>query len=189
MIDRPSIPPAMKTYSNLGSTHSHRWKIRLKQDDFNNWLPSSNTHSLFFDRASKSNLGAAGAGGIIFNPNGEPLVSFEWGLWILSNNKAKALALYQGILQLQAQGIQKAMIFGDFAIIINLMTSKRVASNIFLQQTISRCQVWINQAQDFQLYHILCSINQEADKHANQSCTRLKGSLLCNNEELYQFLP
>ncbi len=99
------------------------------------------------------------AGGVIYNHNGEPLVTFEWGLGILSNNGAEALELYQGILHLKIQGIQKAMIFSDSAIIINLMTSKQKASNIFLQQTISRCQIMINQTQDFQCYHILRTIN------------------------------
>eukprot|EP00253_Pinus_taeda_P010059 PITA_10059 len=101
LIEMINIHPTVKICRNLGSTHSQNWKIRLKQDDFNKWLHTSNTHSLFFDGASKSNTGAAGAGGIICNPNGKPLVTFEWGLGILSNNRAEALALYQGILQLQ----------------------------------------------------------------------------------------
>lgn len=189
LIDKISILPAAKIYSNFNSNHSHNWKIRLKQDDFNKWLHTSNIHSLFFDGASKSNPGAAGAAGVIFKPNGEPLVTFEWGLGILSNNRAEALALYQGILQLQIHEIKKAMIFGDSAIIISLMTSKRKASNIFLQQTISRCQVMINQTQDFQVYHILRTINREADKRASQACIRPKGNILSNNEEQFQFLP
>jgi len=189
LIDKISIPPTVKVCSNLSKNSNHKWKIRLKQDEFSRWLCSSNLHSLFFDGASKSNPGAAGAGGIIFSPSGDPLVSFEWGLGTLSNNRAEALALYQGILQLQAQGIKKALIFGDSAIIINLMNNRRKASNIFLQQTISRCKDLISHGQEFHFYHILRSLNREADKRASQACSQSKGSFLYNNEDLHHFIP
>eukprot|EP00253_Pinus_taeda_P011184 PITA_11184 len=155
--------------------------IASKQEDFSSWLRSSNSHSLFFDGASKSNPGAVGAGGIIFSPSGDPLVSFKWKLGTLSNNRAEALALYQGILQLQAQEIKKSLIFGDSAIIITLMNSRRKASNIFMQQTISRCKDLISHNQEFHFYHILRSINREADKRASQACSWSKGSLLRDN--------
>jgi len=98
LIDNNRGPPKTNIYSNHSSIPSHSWKIRLKEDEFTEWLQNSNSHSLFFDGASKSNLGVAGAGGVIYNPNGDPIVSFEWGLRNLSNNRAEALALYQGLI-------------------------------------------------------------------------------------------
>lgn len=185
LTEKISIPLTVNSCKNPGKANKIRWKIRLKQTDFNNWLCSSNIHSLFFDGASKSNLGTAGAGGIILNPLGEPLVSFEWGLGTLSNNRVEALALYQGILQLQTQGIKKSLIFGDSAIIISLMNSQRKASNILLQQIINRSKILINHDMEFHFYHIFQTINCEADKRAIHACSQPKGNLFCNNEDSF----
>jgi len=76
------------------SQETHSWKIRLKEEEFANWLQKCNNYYLFFDRASKSNPGIAGAGGLILNANGECVLYYEWGLGNLSNNRAEALALY-----------------------------------------------------------------------------------------------
>lgn len=189
LIDKSSILPTANTYSNLINTLSHNWKIRLKQDEFNEWLYNNNSHTLFFDGASKKNPGASGVGGVIYTPSGDPLVTFEWGPGNLSNKRVEALTLYQGLHQLQIHGIRKALIFGDSSIIISLMNSKRIASNIFIQQIISRCQTMINQTWELKFFHILRTLNREADKLASQACIRTKGNILCNNEDLFQHLP
>ena len=53
--------------------------------------------ALFFDGASKANPDIAGAGGLIRDEHGSIMISFEWGLGTLSNNKAKAYALHKGL--------------------------------------------------------------------------------------------
>lgn len=63
------------------------WKLRLKEADFALWLGNCNRFYMFFDGASKSNPGQAGAGGLIYNANGETILQYEWGLGELSNNK------------------------------------------------------------------------------------------------------
>jgi len=130
-----------------------------------------------------------GAGRVIYNPIGDPIASFELGLGNLSNNRAEALALYQGLIQLQKLGIKNMMVFGDSTVIISLMNSKRKASNIFIQQTISKCQALICQNWDLRFFHVLRAFNKEADKCANQACNRSKRNLLCNNVEHHHHLP
>lgn len=103
---------------------NYSWKLRLKDGEFSTWLRNSNVHYLFFDGASKSNLGTAGAGGIIYNANGEIQLSYEWGLGPLSNNRAEALTLYHGLVQLRNLGINAAMVLGDSTTIISLMVHK-----------------------------------------------------------------
>ena len=88
--------------------------------------------TLFFDSASKSNPGIAGAGGIIKYENGRSIVSFEWGLGSLSSNKAEAYTLLQGLYQLKALNISNAMVFGDSSIIINMMIHDHLISNMDL---------------------------------------------------------
>lgn len=110
----------------------HPWKIRLKEEEFANWLQNCNNYYLFFDGASKSNPGIVGAGGLILNANGECVLYYEWGLGNLSNNRAKALALYQGLTQLIRLGIRTVKIFGDSSVVISLMIQEKEPPNILL---------------------------------------------------------
>lgn len=107
--------------SNRNNNVPPNWKIKLKEEEFTVWTKNSNRHYLCFDGASKSNLGVEGAGGVIFNANGDNILAYEWGLGHTSNNRAEALALYQGLIQLRKLGIDTVMILGDLAIIINAM--------------------------------------------------------------------
>ena len=146
-------------------------------------------HYVFFDGASKSNPGMAGAGGLICNGNGDALLDYEWGLGSLSNNTAEALALYQGLIQLQKLGINTVVIIGDSAIVINLMISKRKAPNLFLQQIIGRCHTIDQQMKGNLFYHVLRTLKKEADKRANRACTHSVGNLRCNGVDQLFFLP
>lgn len=65
LIDSNRDIQAAKFYSHHSSTPSHSWKIRVKHDEFSDWLRLNNSHSLFFDGVSKSNPGVAGVGGVI----------------------------------------------------------------------------------------------------------------------------
>jgi len=117
----------------------YSWKIRLKEEEFATWLKNCNTYYLSFDNASKSNPGIAGAGGVICNANGDCMVSYEWGLEHLSNNRAEALALYQGLIQL-SKLIDTNHIFGDSEVVIGLMAQNKYSTNVLLHQSISKCK-------------------------------------------------
>ena len=167
----------------------YSWKLRMKKKEFTGWLKNNNTHYLFFDDASKSNPGSAGAGGIICNGNGDVLTEFEWGLGSVSNNRAEALALFQGLLQLQRLGINTATIIGDSAIVISLMVSNRKALNLTLQQIIGRCQSLDQQMKDNRFYHVFRSLNKTSDALANRACSHPVGNLRCNGSNQHFFLP
>jgi len=79
----------------------------------------------------------ARASGTICNANGDIKMAYEWRLGPLSNNRVKALTLYEGFIQLQKLGISTTMILRDLANIISLMVYNRSTSNVLLQQTIS----------------------------------------------------
>jgi len=161
----------------------------MKDEEFARWLRNSNTHYLFFDGASKSNPGMAGAGGLICNGNGDVLTEYEWGLGHASNNRAEAFALLQGLLQLQKLGISKAIIIGDSAIIIGLMISNRKSQNLSLQQIIERCHSLDQQMKGNLYYHVLRSLNKTVDKLANKAYSHPVGNLWCNGTDHYFFLP
>ena len=106
------------------------------------------------------NSSIAGARGIVRSVNGSILTTFEWGLGTLSNNRAEAFALLQGLYQLKKLNISNAMVFGDSSIVINLMTHDRPTKNIALHQTISRCRNLLEGMKGTSFYHILCKYNK-----------------------------
>ena len=53
------------------------WEIRLEEQEFIKWRSTLDEWCLFFDGASKGNLGQAGGGGIIFEPSGNPHLSYD----------------------------------------------------------------------------------------------------------------
>jgi len=126
---------------------------------------------------------------VILDANGEIVLSYEWGLGHISNNRAEALALYQGLLQLGKLGTDVASIYGDSAVVISSMVQKRDPLNVCLQQTLSRCQSLAHHVKDLRFHHVLRSLNKDADKQANKACARPQGSLVCNGAETYHHLP
>jgi len=165
------------------------WEIRLPAQDYKMWIQSNNCPTLFFDGASKSNPGQAGAGGVILNESGDNICSYEWSLGEKTNNNAEALALYQGLIQLKSLGIKRALVFGDSTIIIRLMTYNHPSPNSNLQQHIERIKLLLNQFDHIKFYHILRTLNMEADKRANNAVGRRAGMLRHNNRDSFQPLP
>ena len=173
----------------LNQTQTRTWEIRLSEQDFKTWVQSSNCNSLYFDGASKSNPGQAGAGGLIVDEIGDTIFSYEWSLGKRTNNSAEALALYQGLLQLKNLGIRRAMIFGDSSIIIHLMVQNQSSPNTNLQQVIHRNKLLLQSFEDIQFYHILRNLNKEVDNRVNSACGRPMGILRCNAVDSHQLIP
>lgn len=173
----------------LQQTQIKDWEIRLSAQDYKRWIQSNNCTTLHFDGASKSNPGQVGAGGVILNEAGDNICSYEWSLGEKTNNNAKALALYQGLLQLKNLGIKRALVFGDSAIIIRLMIHNERSPNSNLQQHIERIKLLLKNFDDIKFYHVLRTLNKKADKQANNAVGRMAGALRCNEIDSFHPLP
>lgn len=68
----------------------------MTKEEIKSWKKPQNRRFMQFDGASKNNPRKAGAGGIILDPNGKEIVTYEWGLTQISNNKAEAYSLLMG---------------------------------------------------------------------------------------------
>jgi len=110
---------------------------------------------LQFDGASKNNPGKAGAGGIIFYPSGKKIVTYEWGLGQISNNKAEAYNLFMGTKIIKKRGIQNPIILGDSAIIIEAMNQTKSPSNEFMSRIIKRIRNNLEDSGSVTFKHIL----------------------------------
>ena len=143
-----------------------------------------NSNFLSFDGASKRNLGEAGGGGIIRNPNGNIILRYAWGLGIESNNKAEALALWQGLTQALFINIQDLIVLGDSRLLIQALNQNTRVANGQLQHVIDKIILLWRQFHSIQMFHVLRGNNAQADEEANagarleKGCMRLNGVLV-----------
>jgi ribonuclease HI len=57
-------------------------------------------------------------GGVIYDPEGNKLINYSWGLGKTTNNKAEILAAYMGLELAQDWHIQALIVLGDSEIVI-----------------------------------------------------------------------
>lgn len=114
------------------------WKLRMGKEYFLSWRQNQGRSILFFDGASKDNPGAAGAGGIIYDPDGKEGNSFAWELGICCNNEAKSPALYMGLRSTNVRRNPKIISIGDSELIIKHMRKSYKQSNTRLTRSIPR---------------------------------------------------
>ena len=144
---------------------------------------------LFFDGASKGNPGQAGGGGIIFEPSGNPHLSYAWGLGHTSNNQAEYLALWQGLNQARKLNIQKITIFGDSKIIVKTLHTKKGPTDINLGQTYRKVLLLLTHFSNHKAYHVLRNLNNLVDAEANRGTSLTKSQLMVNVEISNYLIP
>ena len=71
---------SQNSHQTKGRAALFTWEIRKTSKEFSQWKESINSHSLFFDGATKGNPVEASMGGIIFDPGGKIVNTYAWGL-------------------------------------------------------------------------------------------------------------
>jgi hypothetical protein len=132
------LVPYPRKYLLSPQTVNPDWCIRDDDDTFQSWWWSQNLTTIFFDGASKGNLGVAGAGGVIYSPDGSSKDCFYWGLGQKSNNQAKILGLLKACLIAREKGVKDLQVFGDSKIIIKKLNMEARFSNASLNKTLVR---------------------------------------------------
>lgn len=170
--------------ANKGSRHME-WKLRGTKEEVKNWIQKQNRPTLFFDGASKNNPGQAGAGGVIKDEQGRNLVTYEWGLGIMTNNKAEAYSLLLGTSIARNLGIRNLLIVGDSAIIIASMIIGKEFNQAALNNIKGRIMGNIKAIGGATFKHILRTNNVEADAQANKATERQAGQVK-ENDMVYE---
>jgi ribonuclease HI len=165
------------------------WEIRMVEQDFLKWISSLDEWCLFFDGASKGNPGQAGGGGIISEPFGTIHLSYTWGLGYASNNQAEYLALWQGLIQALKLNVQKIMIFGDSKQVVEALNSKKSPKDIALAHLYKKIFLLLSQLKEYKLYHVLRTLNGQADTEANRDTLLSKTQLTVNGGTSFQTIP
>ena len=162
---------------------------RLKEKEFLGCLDGSCRPKFFFDGASESNPGAVGAGGLIMDQHGNHIASFEWGLEQMTNNKAEAYALMQGLQLIKKLKIKNVMVFEDSSNFIQLMLNSSTSPNIDLNRLIISNRNLVQDIGDLSFYHILRANNKKADSLASSACSKPIGQILSQGITLLTYIP
>jgi ribonuclease HI len=152
----------------------------MEKQELEEWKRAKNNYILSFDGASKGNLGTTGGGGILVSPTGLTNLSFAWGLGIETNNRAEALALWQGLNQAITHNVWDLVILGDSRIIIQALILRTKVTNAKLQHILDKIQLLLGKLCNYQLYHVLRGNNASADAEANKGTLLRKGLMLLN---------
>ena len=136
---------------------------------------------MLFYGDSKGNPGKAGGGGGLFDPGGNLILKFSWGLGMETNNVAEALALWQGLNQASHQGITDLTVVGDSRLIIQAVITRNLLPSCHLKQVMKHILALLPKFSDIGFYHVLRAHNEIADQSANEAILLSKGSLKLNN--------
>ena len=155
--------------NNAAAKKLEEWDIRMDKSQFENWLRERKIFKLFFDRASKGNLGKAWGGGVVIDPDRKVEIEYCWNIGYDTNNMAEAYGLWQGLKQLQKKGVDEVMVFGDSKVIIQALNGGRRGKN---ERTARLINIIRSKAKTFKkvnFFHILRGLNILADLASNKS--------------------
>ena len=175
-----SLSPSPRRLRSVPLPLNPIWRIRETEEHFQEWWKKQKISTIFFDGASKGNPGAAGAGGVIYDPNGVKRDTFSWGIGQKSNNQAEILSLLKACQIARDRGDKKIQVFGDSELLIKKLNSENQFNNASLNKTLNRVKEVLSAFQSCKCFHILRNLNSEADLLANQGCTLEKGQILIN---------
>ncbi|KAL0456363.1 UNVERIFIED_CONTAM: hypothetical protein Slati_0975500 [Sesamum latifolium] len=142
--------------------------------------PGPRWYKLNTDGASKGNLGASGAGGLLRDHKGLVLFAFLEPLGISTNTSAELQALYRGLQICLEKGFHKVWIEVDTLHIIQLI-SKRRQGAWYHQTLLHKIRLCLAQMET-KISHIYREGNRAADLLANQACACEEYTLPTNDQ-------
>jgi ribonuclease HI len=163
----PTLMCTKKYFMLAASVHSSR---------VHKWLNTQKSHVLCFDGASKGNPGEAGAGGVLFGPRGQRMITYSWNLGTTTNNSAEAYALLKGTQIAKERQINKLIIIGDSKTIIRYFVKSTNPKNSMLKRIIDRTRDTISSMRPC-FYHVRRANNWRADEQANKAIGKGTGHL------------
>lgn len=165
------------------------WKLRLEDKEFAEWIKEQKRHILFFDGAAKNNPVKAGVGGVILDPNGRKIITYEWSLGEMTNNRAEAYNLLLGTRILKKIAIKDPIIIGDSTIIIASLDAKRDFKSIAINKIYQRIKTNFESLGKITIKHVLRNQNKDVDSHANKEIDRPIGVIKENNDVYEESIP
>lgn len=67
----------------------------MEEKELKEWRKGKHNFYLYFDGASKGNLGEERGGGLLLDTDEKEEIKYAWGLGLSTNNEVEYLSLYQ----------------------------------------------------------------------------------------------
>ena len=129
--------------------------MRLSEKEFLEWWQSQNKVLVFFNGASKGNLGITEAGGLLHYPRGMLETSFIWDIGQSMNNQVEILALLKSCQLAKQVSHKDLQIFGDSKILIKVLNTDKHFSNFSLNGTMHMIQFILTEFESVSFSHVL----------------------------------
>jgi ribonuclease HI len=150
--------------------------LRLPNQEFYQWKRQQNSHLLFFDGASTGNPGATGAGGVVFDSEGNKVMDFAWGLGKATNNHAEVLAVFMGLHLIPANRSSRLTVIGDSDLITRGLRQNLKTTHPNISRTLLRIRDMEHKFGKVSYYHVYRSQNTIADSLAKEAKHFLPGT-------------
>jgi ribonuclease HI len=170
-------------------TKRQKWQLRFSDLDFLLWQQQQSTPILFFDGASAGNPGATGAGGVIFDSDGQNILDYSWGLGKTTNNRAESLAVYMGLQIASSRNLHELTVLGDSELIIKDLLGLKNSTLQIPNGLQSRINSLKFQFSNIHFFHILRSQNQVVDSLAKLAKNLEQSQLYINQDETHVWIP
>ena len=147
---------------------------------------SSPSAVIFFNGASKGNLGVSSVGGLVLSLDRLSTFRLYWGLGIMTNNQPIGYSLLMATQLAKEKAFQAVLIYGDTELLINSLNSSVSLSNFALNAILQRIKRNLKAFPRIKVVHILRELNKPSDALANKACC-LSLRFLSINEETSSF--
>ena len=125
-----------------------------------------------------------GVEGVIFDPAGQIVKTFAWGLEHKTNNEAESLVLLQGLEMGYWGSISNLLVFGDSCHVILNMCSGYSTGSINCRKYYERISHLVLPTH-ISFLHILRSNNAFIDNMANKGTSLPQGAMLLNDQGVF----
>jgi len=132
-------------------------------------IDKQGTWCLYVDGASRGNPGPAGAGAVLFGPDGEKRAEESRYLGETTNNVAEYQALLLGLELAQNHGVKHLRIFADSQLVVNQLLGTYQVKKPHLLPLWQKARETLQKFDAYAISHLDRSFNYEADRLARQA--------------------
>ncbi len=127
---------------------------------------------LFCDGASRGNPGPAGAGALLYDPQGALQAQLSRYLGETTNNVAEYQALILGLQLARARGAARVQVFADSQLVVEQLTGSYRVKSPHLLPLWRQAKKELQNFEAYAISHLGRAGNQEADRLARQAIDR-----------------
>jgi ribonuclease HI len=100
----------------------------------------------------------------------------------MSNNEARAFALYEGTRKALLKGIRRIIICGDSMILVRAIVKQNITRSNIYRGVLTQIQTLLCQFEKYTMFHIKRGLNMVVDQLAKEGSNLRKGEMKLNGE-------